>query len=100
MESVSTAVRSKFHRLVSSSSLSNKSDVYKINSIPPHPNEIGKLYDLFNSEILDICTEIPHGVDSTSYQSPACVDFLRAKFPAQIITDPGCVGEGKIRKSP
>ena len=49
----------------------------------PHPNEIGKLYSLFNSEILDICTEIPHCVDSTSYRSPACVGFLHVKFPAK-----------------
>ena len=59
------------------------SDVYKINSILHHPNAIGKLYNLFNSEILDICTEIPHGMDSTSYQGLACVVFLRKKFPAQ-----------------
>ena len=61
----------------------NKSDVYKINSIPPHSNEIEKIHNLFDSGILDIYTEIPHGVDSTSYQSPACVGFLRVKFPAQ-----------------
>ena len=61
----------------------NKSDVNKKNSIPPHPNGIGILYNLFNSEIPDISTKIPHGVDSTSYQSLAGVDFLRANFPTQ-----------------
>ena len=61
----------------------NKSEVYKINTIPPHLKGIGKLYSLFNSEILDVSTKIPHGVDSTSYKSPACVDFLRAHFPTQ-----------------
>ena len=61
----------------------NKSDVNKINSIPPHLNKIGKLYNLFNSEILDISSKIPHCGDSTSYQSPACVDFLRVNFPTQ-----------------
>ena len=52
-----------------------------MNSIPHHRNGIGKLYNLFNSEILDIYTEIPHGVDCTLYQSPACVGF-----PRKIIT--------------
>ena len=46
-------------------------------------SEIGDLYNLVNSGILGICTEIPHGVDPTSYQSPACVGFLRVKFPAK-----------------